>query len=101
MLAEVAFFHRGSRTAIIGDLVQRFPDSDQSGWKGLLMRVGGIAGEKRSTPRDWRASFLRRGPARIARRKVLAWNAERLLIAHGQCAQTGATEILRAALTWI
>ena len=90
VMSEVEFFHRRSRSVIIGDLIERFPDTDHSGWKGMIMRLDGVVGESGSTPRDWRASFLRRGPARIARRKVLDWNPERLLIAHGQCAQTGA-----------
>ncbi len=100
-MEEVAFFHRGSRTAIIGDLIQRFPESAMTGWRGLLMRLDGLVGEQGSAPREWRASFLRRGPARIARRKVLGWNAQRLLIAHGECAHTGAAEIIAAALSWI
>jgi hypothetical protein len=100
-LEEVVFFHRASRTAIIGDLIQRFPGSTISGWKGLLMRLDGLVGEHGSTPREWRASFFRRGPARIARRKVLGWHAERLLIAHGECAHTAATEIIASALNWI
>lgn len=100
-MAEVAFFHRASRTAIIGDLIQRFSGEHLSGWKGMVMQLGGLAGERGSTPRDWRASFLRHGPARTALRKVLEWNPERLLIAHGSCAQTGATNIIAAALSWI
>jgi hypothetical protein len=100
-MEEVAFFHRASRTAIISDLIQRHPESKMSGWKGMLMRLDGLVGEHGSTPREWRASFLRRGPARAARKKVLGWNAERLLIAHGECAQTEATEIITAALSWI
>lgn len=100
-MAEVVFFHRGSRTAIIGDLIQRFSDTDISGWKRMAMRLDGLMGERGSTPREWRASFLRRGPARAALRKVLGWNPERLLIAHGSCAQTGATKIIAAALDWI
>jgi len=100
-MEEVAFFHRTSRTAIIGDLIQRHPKSKMSGWKGMLMVLDGLVGEHGSTPREWRASFLRRSPARAARKKVLDWNAERLLIAHGQCAQTKASEIIMAALSWI
>ena len=100
-MSEVAFFHRGSRTAIIGDLIQRFCGANISGWRGMVMRLGGLGGERGSTPRDWRASFLRRGPARAARQKVLNWNPERLLIAHGSCAQTGADKIIAAALNWI
>jgi hypothetical protein len=100
-MEEVAFFHRASRTAIICDLIQRHPESKMSGWKGKLMRLDGLVGEHGSTPREWRASFLRRGPARSAREKVLSWNPDRLLIAHGECAHSGATEIITGALSWI
>lgn len=100
-MAEVVFFHRASRTAIIGDLIQRFSDANISGWKGMIMQLGGLVGERGSTPCDWRASFLRRGPARASLQKVLGWNPERLLIAHGSCAQTGAADIIAAALSWI
>jgi hypothetical protein len=100
-MAEVMFFHRASRTAIVGDLIQRFPEASISGWKGVVLRLGGLVGECGSTPRDWRASFLRHGPARAARQKVLGWGPERLLIAHGSCAQTGAAEIISASLNWI
>lgn len=100
-MAEVAFFHRDSRTAIIGDLIQRFSDTSTSGWKRTVMRLGGLMSEPGGTPRDWRASFLQHGPARAALQKVLEWNPERLLIAHGLCAQSGATEIISAALNWI
>jgi hypothetical protein len=78
-MAEVMFFHRASRTVIISDLIQRHPESEMSGWKGMLMRLDGLVGKHGSTPREWRASFLRRGPVRAARKKVLGWNAERLL----------------------
>ncbi len=101
VMEEVAFFHRASRTAIICDLVQRHPESKMSGWKGMLMRLDSLVGEHGSTPREWRASFLRRGPARNARKKVLGWEAERLLIAHGECSQSNATAILTEALDWI
>jgi hypothetical protein len=100
-LEEVAFFHRASRTAIFGDLIQRFPAAKVSGWKGMLMRLDGLVGENGSTPREWRASFLRRGRARAARERVLGWQPERLLIAHGECAQSGAAEIIARALRWI
>ena len=100
-MQEVVFFHRRSRTAIVGDLIQRHPETAMTGWRGFLMRIDSLVGETGSTPREWRASFLRRGQARAARAKVLNWNAERLLIAHGECAQTGATEIVDKALRWI
>lgn len=98
---EVVFFHRPSRTAIFGDLIQRFPEADMKGWKGMMMRLDGLVGPRGSTPRDWRLSFLSRGGARAARQTVLGWKPQRLLIAHGECAATGATELIADALSWI
>ena len=100
-MQEVVFFHRGSGTAIVGDLIQRFPAALATGWKGMLMRLDGLVGPSGSTPRDWRLSFLRRKAARAARQKVLAWKPQRLLIAHGECATRDATPIIEAALRWI
>jgi hypothetical protein len=65
------------------------------------MRLYGLVGRRGSTPCDWRLSFLSRKPARAALRRVIEWKPQRLLIAHGDCATTGATEIVAAALSWI
>jgi hypothetical protein len=100
-MEEVVFFHRASRTAIFGDLIQRFPKSATTGFKGMLMRLDGLVGEHGSTPREWRATFLRRSAARKARDSIIAWKPERLLIAHGQCSQSRATDIIADALKWI
>lgn len=100
-LDEVAFFHRPSRTAILCDLVQRLDPAQVRGLRGLAMRLDGLVGEHGSTPREWRASFLRRGPARAARKRLLAWEPEQLVIAHGSCAREGAGEILSRALSWM
>ncbi|MDQ2878893.1 MAG: DUF4336 domain-containing protein [Pseudomonadota bacterium] len=100
-MEELVFFHRASRTALIGDLIQRFPPEYMRGLTGLMMKLGGVEGERGSTPRDWRMSFLHRKPARAARRKLLDWQPDRLLIAHGECARTGATAIISDALRWM
>jgi len=100
-LDEVVFFHRASRTAIIGDLIQRFRAAEATGWKGQVMRLGGLVGPRGGTPRDWRLSFISRRPTRAALATVLGWKPQRLVIAHGECAQSGATEIIAAALSWI
>lgn len=101
VMEEVVFFHRPSRTALFCDLIQRHREATISGWLGLLMRLDGLVGKHGSAPREWRATFVRRKPARAARDEVLGWNAERLLIAHGECARSGANEIIRRALSWI
>ena len=99
VLEEVAFLHRASRTAIVGDLVQRHEPI--GGWRGLAMRLDGLVGEGGSTPREWRLTFLRRGPARAARARLLGWRPERLVVAHGACARHDATGILARATAWI
>ncbi|MGD8339941.1 MAG: hypothetical protein PVH89_04115, partial [Gammaproteobacteria bacterium] len=100
-MVEVVFFHRPSRTALFCDLIQRHPQSAMTGWKGMLMKLDGLVGREGSTPREWRATFLSRKRTRAARDKALSWKAERLLIAHGECADSGASEIIRHALSWI
>ncbi len=100
-MEEVAFFHRPSHTAILCDLVQRHDPAQMKGLKGMLMRLDGLVGERGSAPREWRASFVRRRPARAARARALAWEPERLVIAHGACAQENATQILARALAWM
>jgi len=100
-MQEVVFLHRVSGTALFGDLIQRFPSSTANGWRGMLMRLSGLVDPRGGTPLDWRLSFLKHAGARDARRKVLRWQPQRLLIAHGNCAATGATQIIQAALRWI
>ena len=100
-MQEVVFFHRPSRTALVCDLVQRHDPGAHRGLGKLMMRLDGLLGDEGSTPREWRASFWRRAPARAARAQVLAWKPERLVIAHGACAASGATPILERALAWI
>jgi len=100
-MKEVVFFHRPSSTAIFGDLIQRFPESSLSGWRGAVMRLGGLVGRPGGTPGDWRSTFLWRAPARAARERVLSWNPSRLLIAHGECAQSGARQIIADVLSWM
>jgi hypothetical protein len=54
-----------------------------------------------STPREWRATFLRRDVARTAVRKVLAWKPEQLVIAHGQRVTEPGEDALRRGFAWL
>ena len=100
-LEEVVFFHRASRSAIITDLVQKFDPATQRGWRGLLMRLDGLVGPEGSTPRELRLTFWNRRAAREALRKMLGWNPQRLIIAHGQWVRENGREALARALSWI
>jgi hypothetical protein len=98
---EVVFYHRASRTALVTDLVQRFDPRETHGWRGLLMRLDGLVGERGSTPREWRASYWNRRAGRAARDAAFAWNPQRLLVAHGMSAEENARDVLARALAWL
>lgn len=98
---EVLFFHRPSRTALVCDLVQRFEPDRVHGLSGAIMRLWGLVGEDGSTPREWRATFWNRRAARAAKRRALAWDPERLVIAHGACAAQDGRRVLARGLRWV
>jgi hypothetical protein len=100
-MEEVVFFHRRSSTCLVCDLIQRHDPTEQTGWRGLLMRLDGLVGPAGSTPREWRLSFVNRSRARAAAETVLSWQPERLVIAHGDWAPTGGTDALRTGLRWL
>ena len=52
-MEEVAFFHRASSIAIVGDFIQRFPETSLSGCKATVMRLDGLVGRH---GRCWLAS---------------------------------------------
>jgi hypothetical protein len=100
-IEEVVFFHRASRTALVCDLIQRFDPRSLSGPAGLALRLWGLVGPQGSTPREWRASFWNRRAARAALQKALAWNPERLVIAHGVLPEENGREALARGLRWL
>ena len=93
------FFHRGSRTAIVPDLVQRFDPATVRGWRRVIMALDGVVGVNGSTPREWRLSFWNRAAARGAKRKILDWNPERVIIAHGEWIRQNVRDALERALS--
>lgn len=100
-LTEVVFFHRSSHTALFADLIQNFPRDWFKGWRGFLARHGGIVAPNPSAPGDWRASFLNRRAARGALDKILAWQIERVLIAHGTLPIEDGAALVRRAFRWL
>ena len=104
LLDEVAFFHRASGTAIFGDLVQAFGEdylrTKWKPWQRCLARLSGITALTGArAPLDLRLSFLDRRLARKARAKVLNWQPERVVMAHGQWQRNGGSVFLAQSLS--
>jgi hypothetical protein len=98
---EVVFFHRPSRTALITDLVQKLDPATLRGWRAWFLALDGLVGPEGSTPREWRLAFWNRGAARRALGKALAWDPERLVIAHGTWVPEDGRAALRRSLAWL
>ncbi|HHO51170.1 MAG TPA: DUF4336 domain-containing protein [Deltaproteobacteria bacterium] len=101
VMDEVVFFHRPSSTCFVGDLIQRHDEQAMAGWRRELMRLDDLAGPGGSTPREWRATFVDRDQVRGALDRALAWEPQRLIIAHGACAEEGGAQVLHDNLAWI
>ena len=93
---EVVFFHRASRTLILTDLIENFEPSKLPWWMRPLVRLAGIAHPRGHMPPDMRASFDKPQLAASVR-KMLDWNPERVILAHGHWyRENGAAELRRA-----
>jgi hypothetical protein len=103
LMDEVVFFHRASRTLILADLVENFePDKLTTTRERLLMRLGGVTEPDGKASSGYRATFL--GRHRVARaciQRALAWNPERIVIAHGRGYERDGAVELRRAFRWL
>jgi Domain of unknown function (DUF4336) len=101
IMTEAVFFHRASGTAIFADLIENFPPGWFSGWRGFVARLDGIVAPNHGAPREWRASFLRRRLARASLQRILDWPIEKVLIAHGACAEQDGAAFVRRGFSWL
>jgi len=106
LLDEIVFFHKASGTAIFGDLVQAFGDrylrERWKPWQRTMARLLGITARAGAhAPLDMRLSFLGRRSAREARRKVLNWRPERIVMAHGEWQRHDGLPFIERSLAWL
>lgn len=89
-------------TAFDADLIENFETGkfDSHFWAGA-MRLAGIADPDGKAPVDYRATFRDRKAARESLAHMLAWQPERIILAHGRCYDTNGTEELRRAFRWL
>ena len=96
---EVVFFHRASRTLMLCDLAFNFGPSAAAPtrWLMSLLRSYGRFGPSKLDPwliRDRRA-------ARASLERILDWDFDRVVVAHGDVLERGGREALRAGYAWL
>jgi hypothetical protein len=98
---EIVFFHRKSRTVLFTDLIQHFPPKWFRGWRAVVARLDLMEAAEPSVPRKFRIAFTDRRAARAALQRILAWPAEKVLMAHGDPVTEGGQAFIRRAFGWL
>lgn len=96
---EVTFFHRASRTLILCDLAFNFGPSAPLTtriWMRLMLSYG------RFGPSKLDPLLIRdRAAARASLQRILAWDFDRVVVAHGDVLETGGHALLRQGYAWL
>ena len=101
LIEEVLFFHKPSRTVILDDLIQVHPRVEGKHFRNALFKLEGVVSPYGGVGLDIRLSFIRRNLARQSLQKLLSWDFDRLIIAHGPCVETGAKPFVKRAFRWL
>jgi hypothetical protein len=101
LLSEVLFLHRQARTVILDDLIQINPAMPGMPLRNALFRLGGVAAPHGGVPLDMRITFFNRDLARQSLAKMLSWDFDKLIIAHGACIDKDAKLFVERAFRWL
>jgi hypothetical protein len=99
LLREVVFYHQESRTVIVTDLVQS-ADSGSPLLTRLVMRLNGIY-ERPGLPLPFKLGFRDKAAARASLERVLSWDFDRIVLAHGPIVETGGKAVFRNAYSFL
>ena len=102
VMREVEFMHLTSRTLIATDLVENFGD-ETPGTNAILrtwMRLFGMWGRPRPAP-ELRLFMRDKESTGIALDRLLAWDFDRAIIAHGELLNRDPKKAIREAWGWV
>lgn len=95
MMDEVVFVHHPTRTLILCDLLECVHASAPA-WVRLVGRLAGIF-ERPGPPIDMKMSFTDHAATWTFVERVLTWDFDRVVMAHGDVIETGGKEAFAAA----
>ena len=98
---EVVFFHRKSRTALFTDLIQNFPPGWFKGVQAIIARLDGMTGPEPRVPQKFRVAFTNRRIARAGLARILAWPAEKVIMAHAEPVRENGRAFIERAFSWL
>ena len=98
---EAVFFHRATGTVIMGDFIQVHSPRPGHPFSNALMALSGVAAPHGGVGLDIRLTFTRRRLARQSLERLLSWDFDRLIIAHGPCVTHDAKAFVERAFRWL
>ena len=98
MFDERAFLHVASRTLILTDMLANFREA--SGITRFYLKLNGALGRPGHTLAH-RIALNDRVAVRRSIERVLAWDFERIVVAHGEVIEKGGPAALRKAFAWV
>jgi len=102
VMEEVVFFHKDSKVLILTDLIENFHPNYFSGYKKIIAKLTGIVSPNGKAPLDWRVSFIfGKSEAKESLAKIINWKPEKIIISHGECIYSNATEFLLKSFEWV
>ncbi|CAM3144114.1 DUF4336 domain-containing protein [Vibrio mytili] len=102
LMEECVFFHNRSSTLIVTDLVENFSGQDFNYWQRFVAKGVGILAPNGKTPLDWRLSFMfGKEDARKHLSRLLSWNPQILIMAHGEIVNENADKFLKKSFKWL
>jgi len=99
-LDEFAFYHRASRSLILGDLIFNYDDADAPLMKTVARYVlGSYPGVRFATA--FRPAVRDRANLRATIERILEWDFQRIVPVHGAVVESDAKEAFRGAFGWL
>ena len=102
IMREVVFLHRASRTLIVTDLIENFRD-ETPGTNRMLratIKLLGMWGGPHPAP-ELRWFTLHREAARSALERILSWDFDQIVLAHGEPILREPKAAIRKAWRWL
>ncbi len=102
LIPEMVFLHRDSATLILADLIENVEPARLSRPLRWFARLGGIVDPDGKAPVDLRLTYLgRKAQARASLARMLAWQPQKVILAHGRCYMDNAAGELCRAFRWL
>ena len=98
---ETAYWHVGSKTLVVTDLVMNYGDDHFTGIGKVLMRWNGIVG-RFGPSRLLRHGFIKdKGKLRGSLELLQRWDFERVVMSHGEVLESGVKERMTEAFRFL